>query len=103
MTITRAGKTVTLTAVNEAVDLSAMLFAKVVGITFQGTGLTAGQRVTIRDGATVGSGEILADYAVEAMSDSADLWGNKPPRFVRGLSVDNNTVAGTWVITVFLE
>lgn len=102
MTMTRTGKTVTLTAVNEAIDL-AMLFAKIVGMTLQATGATAGQRLTIRDSATVGEGEILADYVIEAATDNQDLWANKPPRFVRGLSVDNNTVAGTWVVTVFLE
>jgi hypothetical protein len=102
MAIARVGKTVTLTAVNEAIDLSGT-FARIVGMTLRGTGLTAAQNLVIRDSAAVASGQVLVDYAIEAATDNADLWGGRPPQFVRGLAVDNNTVAGTWVVTVFLE
>lgn len=102
MAISVVGKTATLTAVNEAVDLSGQL-RKIVGMTFSGTGLTADQRLVIRDSATVGSGEILSDYRTEGTPDNADLWGARMPRIIRGLSVDNNTVAGTWQVTVFFE
>lgn len=96
----------TLTAVNEAITLPQRM--EVVGMTFQGgvsggSALTAGQRLVVRDSATVGSGGILADYLTEGTSDNADLWAGRSPRIVSALSVDNNTVGGTWVLTVFVR
>jgi hypothetical protein len=56
--------------------------------------------LTVRDSATVGSGGILADYGIEGTADNADLWAGRQPRIVTALSIDNNTIAGTWVLTV---
>ncbi len=99
MAIVRQPNAVTITATNDG--LAFPVPVEVVGASFQGTGLTAGQQVTLRDSATVGSGSVLADYAVQASSSSADLWGARPPRMVEGVSLSNTTVGGTWVVTVF--
>ena len=101
MAITRQPASVTITAVNDSLAFAVPV--EVVGASFQGTGLTAGQRVTLRDNATVGSGSILADYAVQASSSSADLWANRPPRMVEAVGVDNNTVGGTWAVVLYIR
>lgn len=101
MAITPGGLQYTLTAVNEAITLPQRV--EVVGMTLQGTGLTAAQRLVVRDSATVGSGGVLADYEIEAATDNADLWAGRAPRIISALSIDNNTVAGTWVLTVFIR
>lgn len=101
MAITPGGQHYTLTAVNESITLPQRM--EVVGMTFQGTGLTAAQRIVVRDSATVGSGGILADYEVEAATDNADFWAGRSSRIISALSIDNNTVAGTWVLTVFVK
>lgn len=99
MAIARQANSLTITAVNDSLAFAVPV--EVVGASFQGTGLTAGQRVTLRDSATVGSGSILADYAVQVSSSSADLWGSRPTRMVQAVGIDNNTVGGTWVVTLF--
>lgn len=96
----RLGKCITFTASNDTYDGDHIT---IVGMTFQGSGLTAAQHLVVRDLPTVGGGAKLADYLVEAATDNADLWGAKPPRRVRGLSIDNNTIAGTWTLDVFVE
>ena len=101
MTIARQPRAVTFTAVNEGLALPYTM--QITGITFRGTGLTAAQRLTVRDGATVASGSILADYAIEAATDNADLWAGRSPQNVTGLSIDNNTIDGTWLLTVFIR
>lgn len=102
MAIARQPRSITFTAVNEGITLPAKML--VIGMTFQGAGLTVAQRITVRDSATPGSGSILADYVTKvAASDDNDLWGSKPPQIVSALSIDNNTVAGTWVVTVFIQ
>lgn len=101
MAIARQPKSLTITATNEGVAL--MTPENIVGLSFEGTGLTLGQRLTLRDSATVGSGSPLADYSVEATSAYADLWSGRARRFVEGVSVSNTTVGGTWVLTVFFE
>lgn len=91
---------VTFDAVNTGVAFTSPRL--VTGMTFQGSGLTAGQRVTVRNRGTVGTGSMLADYLTAATLDNADLWAGRVAQAVRGLSVDNGTVAGTWALTVFL-
>jgi hypothetical protein len=98
MTIASQTKSITFTAVNEGIDFGPTP-RHVVGMTFQGTGLTAGHRLVVRDTATPGSGNILADYLVEAASDNADLFTGHPPQRVSGLAIDNLAVGGTWVLT----
>lgn len=102
MAVAKSGASVTFTAVNEGIDFAAHGFplVEVTGMTLQGASTTAGHRLTVRDTATVGSGNILADYLIEGTSDNADLWGGRTPQMVKGLSIDNNTVGGTWVLTV---
>jgi uncharacterized protein (UPF0303 family) len=101
MAITRTPRAVRFTAVNDGIDLGEMV--DVVGMSFQGTGLTASQRLEVRDSATVGGGSPLADYITEGTADNADLWVSRKSQTVSGLSVSNNTVAGTWVLTVFIN
>lgn len=93
--ITRKGDSLPLTAVSDT-------YAGIVcvnGITFQGTTLTAGQRVLLQST----SGDTIADYVVEAATDNADLWGGRGPKFYTGLKMPADAVGGTWVITVFTE
>jgi hypothetical protein len=101
MAMLRQGLSITITATNDLVDLGDLV--EIVGLTFQGTGLTAAQRLVLRDGSAVGAGSLLADYVVEAATDNADLWTGREPRIVRYLAVDNTTVDGTWVLTVFIR
>lgn len=92
---TRKGKSILFSAVT---DTYAAQIVSVGGITFQGTGLTPGQRVLLLDDGD----DIVADYQTEAATDNADLWGGAEPRFYHGLKM-SGTVAGTWVLTVFTE
>ena len=66
-------------------------------LTFAGTGLTAGQQLTVLDG----NGDIVADYVIEAAIDNAELLPN--PRMVRGLNILNVTLSGTWRLTAMLH
>lgn len=102
MAIASQGRSLTFTATNEATQELPNLM-EIVGMTFQGTGLTADQRLTVRAGAVIGSGSILADYIIEGTTDNADLWNGRQPQAVRGIAIDNTTVGGTWVLTVMVR
>jgi hypothetical protein len=99
MAIARQGRSITFTAVNEGITLPEQI--EIVGMTMRGTGMTAAQILQVRDSATPGSGSILADYVIEAATDNADLWTGRESQPTGALSISNNTVAGTWVLTVF--
>lgn len=103
MAVTQAGRTITMTAVNEGIAFPAYAGRKLLGLSFQGTGLTTPQRLVVRDTGTPGSGNVIADYQTEAAADNADLWGGRTPQIVSGLAIDNNTIAGTWVLTATFE
>lgn len=108
MAITASGRTITMTAVNEGYAFPPYMGKKLIGLSFQGgvsggSALTAGQRIVVRDTGTVGSGNIIADYLTEATSDNADLWGGRTPQIISGISIDNNTVGGTWLLTATFE
>lgn len=96
MTMTRLGRSITLSAVND--EYTGIVCP--IGINFQGTGLTAGHRVLITDSA----GSVIADYIVEGASDNADLLNGRPldGQFYQGIKVANGTIAGAWVVTVIL-
>ena len=98
MAISRQGRSITFTAVNAGLDFGG-LPKRLMALTFRGTGLTAGQLLIVRDTKTPGAGNILADYAIQAATDDADFWGGRTPQLCDGISIDNNTVAGTWVLT----
>lgn len=102
MALARQGRSITFTAITDKVDFGGFLH-DVIGITFQGTGLTASQRLVVRDTGTIGTGNILCDYITEGTADNGDLWGGRKPQQVRGLSIDNNTIGGTWVLTVSID
>jgi hypothetical protein len=98
MAVTRqGGNSITFSAVNESTQLGADLL-DLRGLTFRGTGLTAAQRLLVTDEA----GNYLADYAIEAATDNADLWGSKAPRAVGRIMITNNAVDGSWVLTAFV-
>ena len=106
MAVTLAAHSVSMTAVADATSFAGGNVGnsrQVVGMSFQGTGLTAGQRVSVRDSGTAGVGSLLADYAVTGTSAYQDLWGGRLPQMVTGVSIDSGTVAGTWVLTVFFR
>lgn len=92
MTATIANNSVTFTADDET--YTGMVL--VTGMSFQGSGLTIGQRLRVTDG----NGTILCDYLVEAATDNADLWGGRDPVFADGIVVEDGPAAGTWVLTV---
>ncbi|MEQ1726738.1 MAG: hypothetical protein ABL982_00040 [Vicinamibacterales bacterium] len=95
MAVTVTGRAITLTAVADAYDG----IVSIVGMTLQGTGLTAGQRLLVTDT----NGSPLADYEVEAAVDNADLWGARQPMIVKGVKIPSGTVGGTWVLTIYFE
>lgn len=107
MALTQQGRSITFTAITDKVDFGGMLF-NLTALSFQGgvtggTALTAGQRLVVRDTGTIGTGNILADYLTEATSDNADLWGGRKPQLIKGLSIDNLAVAGTWALTATID
>lgn len=70
----------------------------IVGINFQGTGLTAAQRVEVTDS----GGSVIADYITEGTNDNADLLGGRPGQWWDGVAIAAGTVAGSWVVTIIL-
>lgn len=95
MSVTRQGRSFTMTATGDAV--TGVLFP--IGINFQGTGLTAAQRLLITDT----DGAIIADYITEGTADNADLLNGRQGICCQGLKIAAGTLAGTWVLTVVLE
>lgn len=89
---TRKGNSIKFTAVT---DTYAAQIVDIAGITFQGSGLTAGQQVLLLDDGD----SVVADYLTEGVTDNADLWNGRPPKFYNGLKM-SGTVAGTWALTV---
>lgn len=103
MAVTPLGRTVTMTAVNEGLAFPPGMPRKLIALFFQGSGLTAGHRLVVRDTGTVASGNAMTDYLIEAATDNADLWGGRPGQLMAGISIDNNTLTGTWVLTATFE
>lgn len=97
MAVAREGKSITFTADADAIAAGQMFY--VVGLTFQGSTLTAGQRLRLTDNQ---GGTVLCDYLVEAATDNADFWQGREGAFVDGLLVEDGPADGTWVLTVFL-
>lgn len=94
MAVTRLGNAIEMTATGDAV--TGRLF--LVGLNFQGTGLTASQRLKV----TQTSGASVADYITEGTADNADLLNGRPGQWVDGIAIAAGTVGGTWVLTVVL-
>lgn len=95
MTVTRQGSAITMTATADAYTG----VVSVLGLNFQGTGLTAGQRLLITDT----DGSVIADYITEGTSDNADLINGRDAKFYTGIKIAAGTLAGSWVLTVVLE
>ena len=92
---TRTGNAIMFDAVS---DTYTGQIVSIAGITFQGTGLTAGHNVILLDDGD----SPIADYLVSDTSDNADLWAGRPAKFYHGLKM-TGTVGGTWKLTVFTE
>lgn len=95
MAVTRQGRSIQMTALGDAYTGVVVP----VGLNFQGTGLTAGQRLLI----TATDGSVIADYITEGTSDNADLLNGRTGLFYQGITLAAGTVAGTWVVTIVLE
>lgn len=95
MAIAYQANSITFDATNASTPTGDHLI-EIIGMLFQGSGLTAGQRLLVKDL----SGNVLSDYLTEGTADNADLWGGRKPQIVNGINVANTTVAGTWVLTV---
>lgn len=95
MAVTRQGRSIQMTATGDAV--TGVMFP--VGLNFQGTGLTAGQRLLI----TATDGSVVADYITEGTSDNADLLNGRRGLCYQGLTIAAGTVGGTWVLSIVLE
>lgn len=92
---TRTGKAIMFDAVS---DTYAAQIVSIAGITFQGTGLTAGNNVLLLDDGN----DVVVDYVIPAATDNADFWAGRVPQFYHGLKM-SGTVDGTWKLTVFTE
>jgi hypothetical protein len=95
MAVQRRSRSIQFTAAGDTVAGNPVLALQ--QLTFAGTGLTAGQQLTVLDG----NGDIVADYVVEAAIDNAELLPN--PRLVRGLTILNVTLSGAWKLTAMLH
>lgn len=95
MAVTRTGRALTMTATGDAYTG----IAYIEGINFQGTGLTAGQRLLITDTA----GGPIADYITEGTSDNADLINGRDACLgYQGVKIAAGTLAGSWTVTIVL-
>jgi hypothetical protein len=94
MAVTRSGSSIEMTATADAV--TSRLF--IVGLNFQGTGLTAGQRLLIQDT----GGSTIVDYITEGTSDNGDLLGGREGKWYDGIQIAAGTIAGTWKLSVIL-
>ncbi len=90
---TRNGKSILFDAVS---DTYAAKTVWVGGLTFQGAGLTVGNRILLLDD----QDEVVADALVTAATQNLDLWNGREPMQYHGLKM-SGTVDGTWVLTVF--
>jgi hypothetical protein len=90
---TRLGNSIMFDAVSDT--YTGIVFVR--DITFQGTGLTPDQIVSLLDGGD----DPVADFAIPDTTANAQLW-NGPPKPYHNLKM-TGTVAGTWKLTVFVE
>jgi hypothetical protein len=97
MAATRLGTTITFTADNDAV--LGVYFVN--GLTFAGTGLSAGSRLRVTDTA----GNLVADYYTVSSTgiENADLWNGRQTQVCHGLKVEDAPAGAGWTLTVFLE
>lgn len=97
MSVTQTAQSITMTADDDAITDERGQPFEVVGLSFQGTSLTADQRLRLTDGVST-----IADYIVEGTSDNADLWAGRVPQKFHKLKVEDGP-SGTWVVTFFLR
>ncbi len=90
---TRNGKSIVFDAVS---DTYAAKTVWIGGLTFQGSGLTVGNRILMLDDGD----DIVADALVTAATQNLDLWNGRKAMNYYGLKM-SGTVDGTWALTVF--
>lgn len=95
MTVAKQGSSITMTAVLDAYTG----IVSVAAIIFEGSGLTAGQRLTVTDT----DGSVIADHLVSGTTDNTDLLNGRQPQVYQGIKIPATTVGGTWVLTIVLE
>lgn len=89
MSVTRASRSVTLTALN---DEATGVF-HLTGLALIGTSMTAGQRLTITDS----YGSTLADHYVEAANENVELIQGDEV-ICRGIKLTAVPAGGTWTV-----
>lgn len=101
MSVTRTPRTIILTAAGD--NVAGPLC--VAHIKIVGTGMTAGQRVVLKDGTTAAGG-VRTDHYIQAANEDAELFESQEDGdgwFHHGLYVDTVPAAGTWTIIVRLK
>jgi hypothetical protein len=93
MSVTSYGRSFTLAAAND--ERTGHL--RLTSITLVGTGMTAGQRLTI----TQSDGEPIADHYVEAANENKELLINK--KQVLGVKLTAIPAGGTKTVTVTFD
>lgn len=88
MAVTNKGKSFTMTAAADArTDILHM-----VSLALVGTGMTAGQRLTITDT----SGDVIADHYVEAANENKEFLLH--PRWCKGVLISAAPAGGTYTV-----
>ena len=95
MAVTRQGRSIQMTATGDA--YTGVIFP--IGLNFQGTGLTAGQRLLV----TATDGSVIADYITEGTSDNADLLNGRKGLCYQGITIAAGTLSGSWVLSIIYE
>lgn len=90
MAVTANRRGFVATAVNDAVTG----LHHVISIQLAGTGMTVGQRLTIKDT----SGAIVVDHYVESAEENKEFVVS--PRWINGIKLTAVPAAGTWTIAV---
>ncbi len=98
MAVTRNGQSIIMTAVNDTITDRAQGFVKCTSIRLVGTGMMAGQRLTIRNHASA-LGEVIVDHYVKSANEDEELWGQS----AEGEIIDRPYLAavpstGTWTV-----
>ena len=95
MSVTRTSRSIVFTAAADAVAEPLRLNS----LQLVGTGMTAGQRLTILD--RVG-GSILADHYVEAANENVEFIQGGP-KWVHGVYISAVPAAGTFTIVALVD
>ena len=90
MSVTRTGRSIVMTALNDAVTTSLLLDS----LALVGTGMTTGQRLTIKDG---NGSSIIADHYVDGTEQDIEFIISSP-KWVPGLKLTAVPAGGTFSV-----